>query len=94
MCSTVFKLADETFLHILSYLKRINLRHDTLPLPFECGSPPIAREYIERQLALQALSQTCCALRQKFLPWYCERVEACVPTSGSPQWYRTIGELL
>ena len=94
MYSTVFKLADEIFLHILSYFKYISLRYDTLTLPFELGSPSIAETYVERQLALRALTWTCRTLRQKFLPWYYERVEACVPTSYSPQWYRTIGDLL
>jgi hypothetical protein len=50
--------------------------------------------YIERERALCAPMQAGRVMRQKSLPWYHERAEACVPVSDGPQRYRTVGERL
>lgn len=59
------------------------------------GEPVLGREYLERPDALRALSQTCVAYREVFLPLLFERLEVCVNTRpGNPTkaFYKHIGD--
>jgi len=83
----VFKVPDEIFLEIISDLPVIPLLH------ILSNPRTIQREYILRFEVLRALTQTCRALRAKFLSWLWERVEACV-LYNQDAWYAQVGRLL
>ena len=94
MRKTVFKLPDETFLEILSYFPRISFRYKvTDGLRGVWGLTVLPAEYVERLDVLRAITQTCRTLRQKFLSWLWERVEACVVPDASA-WYIYVGNTL
>ena len=90
---TVFKLPDETFLEILSYFPVINLRYKNTGQRGIWGLNVLPGEFIERLDVLRAITQTCRALRRKFLSWLWERVEACVVPNLSA-WYIYVGNVL
>ncbi|KAJ3538052.1 hypothetical protein NMY22_g5327 [Coprinellus aureogranulatus] len=65
------------------------------PIDLLSDEPVLPRAYLDRPDALRALSQTCVAYRQVFLPLLFERLEVCVTTRpGNPMraFYKHIGE--
>lgn len=91
--NAVFKLPDETFLDILSYFPVINFRYKIAGQHRIWGANVLPGEYVERLDVLRAITQTCRMLRQKFLSWLWERVEACVVPNFSA-WYIYVGNVL
>ena len=89
----VFTLPDETFLEILSYFPAINFRYGFAHQRGLSNPNVLSGGYAERCNVLRAITQTCRALRQKFLPWLWEGVDACaVPYDRA--WYVYLGNLL
>ena len=93
MRRTVFTLPDETFLEILSYFPVITFRHRFTDRRSVWGPNFLPGEYVERLNILRAVTQTCRTLRQKFLSWLWEKVEACV-MPGHSAWYIYVGNVL
>ena len=80
-------------MEILSYFPVINFRYKTTGYRGVWGVTFLPGEYAERLNVLRAITQTCRTLRQKFLSWLWERVEACVVPNLSA-WYIYLGNAL